>query len=181
MAARALRAWVPLAVLATVMAAILYGVAQQQLRDGADDPQLQLAEESVARLAAGAPASAVAAPEPVDLAVSAAPWVAVYDRDRRPLAASARLDGEILPFPVTVLDNARPGHPDRITWMPRPGVRQATVVVAWTGGWVVSGRSLLRVEEREGRVAQLVAAGWLASLVLTAAATLAVAHPAFER
>lgn len=181
MAARALRAWIPLAVLATVLAGTLYGVAQQQLRDGADDPQVQLAEDSAAQLAAGAPASAVAPPGPVDLAVSGAPWVAVYGLDRRPLAASARLDGGILPYPVAVFDNARPGHPDRVTWMPREGVRQATVVVAWTGGWVVSGRSLRRVEEREGRVAQLVAAGWLACLVLTAAAALAVAHPAFER
>jgi len=39
----ALKAWVPLAVVATVMAGMVYGVAQQVLRQSANDPQIQLA------------------------------------------------------------------------------------------------------------------------------------------
>jgi len=56
---------------------------------------------------------------------------------------------------------------------PRPGVRAATVVVGFKGGWVVAGRSLRLVEEREDLVGRLAIAGWLAALVATAVAGLA--------
>ena len=48
------------------------------------------------------------------------------------------------------------------------GVRAATVVVGFRGGWLVAGRSLRLVEERADHLLSLALAGWLAALVGTA-------------
>ena len=98
----------------------------------------------------------------------------VYGPDRKQLAGSARLDGKVVEYPTSVLDNAPAGgRRDEVTWQPRPGVRAATVVVGFKGGWVVAGRSLRLVEEREDLVGRLAIAGWLAALVATAVTVLA--------
>jgi len=169
-----LRHWLPLAVAATVLAATAFTIGQQILRSDANDPQMQLAEDAAARLQAGAsPAEVIPAGE-TDIASSLAPWVIVYGPDRKPHAGSARLDGQLADYPVSVFDNAAPGsHSHAVTWQPRSGVRAASVVVGFKGGWVVAGRSLRLVEEREDLVGQLAIAGWLASLVATAVAVLA--------
>jgi hypothetical protein len=171
MPANFLRRWLPLAAAVTVLAAMTFGIAQQVLRSDANDPQVQLAEDAAARVAAGVPATEVVPSVPVDIAASLAPWVIVYGPDRNPLpgADSALLDGKPADYPASVLGNVQPGGGrDEVTWQPRPGVRAATVVVAFKGGWVVSGRSLRLVEERESAIMGLSVAGWLAALAATA-------------
>ena len=169
-----LRRWLPLAVVATVLAGTAFTIDQQILRTGANDPQVQLAEDAAAELQAGANPAAVLPSAHVDIAGSPASWVMVYGPDRKQLAGSARLDGKVVEYPTSVLDNAPAGgRRDEVTWQPRPGVRAATVVVGFKGGWVVAGRSLRLVEDREDPVGRLAIAGWLAALVATAVAVLA--------
>ena len=171
---RFLRRWLPLAVAATVLAGTGYAIAQQVLRQGANDPQVQLAEDAAARLRAGAGAGEVVPAGEVDVASSLSSWILVYGPDRRLIAGSARLDGRPAEYPISVFDNAPPGgRRDEVTWQPRPGVRSATVVVGFRGGWVVAGRSLRLVEERVDTLLGLALAGWLATLAGTAAAVLA--------
>jgi hypothetical protein len=174
MVPRFLRHWLPLAVAVTVLAGTAFTIGQQILRSDANDPQVQLAEDAAARLQAGAsPAQVIPAGE-TDIASSLAPWVIVYGPDRKQLAGSARLDGKLAQYPASVLDNAPAGgRRDDVTWQPRSGVRAASVVVGFKGGWVVAGRSLRLVEEREDLVGQLAITGWLAALVATAVAALA--------
>jgi hypothetical protein len=168
------RRWLPLAVVATVLAGTAFTIGQQILRSGANDPQVQLAEDAAAELQAGANPTDVLPSAHIDIASSLAPWVMVYGPDRRQLAGSARLDGKVVEYATSVLDNAPAGgRRDEVTWQPRSGVRAATVVVGFKGGWVVAGRSLRLVEEREDLVAQLAIAGWLAALVGGAVAVLA--------
>src|SRR5450759_5247636 len=71
--------FLPLAVLATLLAGLVYGVAQQGLRSGANDPQLRLAEDAARALDAGGDPSAVVGQGMVDVAASLAPFVVVYD------------------------------------------------------------------------------------------------------
>jgi hypothetical protein len=60
---RMVLAFVPLAVLATCLAGLIYVVVQQDLRTGANDPQRQLAEDAATKLNAGvAPSAIVTAP-----------------------------------------------------------------------------------------------------------------------
>ncbi|HEY8679719.1 MAG TPA: hypothetical protein VIN01_01575 [Candidatus Dormibacteraeota bacterium] len=171
---RFLRRWLPLAVVATVLAGSAFAIGQQLLRTGANDPQVQLAEDAAAQLQSGAAPSDVIPSATTEIATSLAPWVLVYGPDRKQLAGSARLDGKGVEYPTSVFDNAPAGgRRDEVTWQPRAGVRAASVVVGFNGGWVVAGRSLRLVEEREDALGQLAIAGWLAALVATALAVAA--------
>ena len=163
-----LRRWLPVAAAATVLAGTLYVVAQQQLRSDANDPQVQMAEDAATQgvtvAAAGLPA--------VDVKRSLAPWLIVYGPDRKAVGGSARLNGRLPDYPVSAFDNAPPGGRDMITWQPEPGVRAATVIVGFKGGWIVAGRSLRLVEERENSVGQLSLLGWLLAMVASAGAVI---------
>ena len=169
-----LRHWLPLAVAATVLAGSAFAIGQQMLRQGANDPQVQLAEDAAARLQAGAAAGDVIPSTETDIAASLAPWLIVYGPDRKLLAGSARLDGGRAGYPTSVFDNAPAGGSrHEVTWQPRAGVRAATVVVGFKGGWVVAGRSLRLVEERESGLGGIALAGWVAGLAATAVGVLA--------
>ena len=174
--ARALAIFAPLAVLATLSAGLVYVEVQQTLRSGANDPQVQLAEDAAARLDAGAAAgSVVGGSTMLDPSSSLAPFVIVFDSSRTVLAADATLDGGTPVPPRGVLDAAQPGSPNMVTWQPRSGVRIASVTVKWNGGWVLAGRSLRRVEEQEQNAELLAGAGWLVMLAALAAASVAAA------
>jgi hypothetical protein len=164
-----LRHWLPLAVGVTAIVGVAFGIGQQILRQGANDPQVQLAEDAAARLQAGAGTVDVVPSGETDIATSLAPWLLVYGADRKLVAGSARLDGGAADYPTSVFDNAPAGGSrDEVTWQPRAGVRAATVVVGFKGGWVVAGRSLRLVEEREDSLGGFALAGWLAALAGTA-------------
>ncbi len=175
LALRAAIAIIPLAVLATGLAGTVYLVAQQDLRSGADSPQLQLAEDAARALDAGASPSAVTGPATVDVARSLAPFVAVFGPDDKPLAWSGQLDGAAPTPPAGVLDHAAAGSPNRVTWQPRDGVRIATVTVRWGGGTVLAGRSLREVERLEDQDLLVVAAAWGATMAALIVACVAAA------
>ena len=173
---RALAFFLPVAVLATLTCGLIYAEVQQDQRSGANDPQFQLAEDAAARLNAGAsPASVVDTTRMVDLAASLAPFTIVFDGGHTPLATDATLDGGQPAPPAGVLDAARPGSPNAVTWQPRAGVRIAAVVMAWHGGTILVGRSLRRVEEQENNAELIAGAAWLFMLAGLAAASVAAA------
>ena len=64
---RAAALWVPLAVAVTGLSALVNGAVQQDLRQGANDPQIQMAEDAAAKLSAGAAPNAVVPNEQVEL------------------------------------------------------------------------------------------------------------------
>src|SRR5713101_7851125 len=80
---RAITLWVPIAVAVTGLTAVVYGAVQQDLRQGANDPQIQMAEDAAARLNAGATPDAVVPGESIDLAYSLRPYVMVFDEPGR--------------------------------------------------------------------------------------------------
>ncbi len=163
------RRWLPLAVAVTVLAGTAFTIGQQVLRGDANDPQVQLAEDAAARLQSGAGAGDVTPSGQTDIAASLAPWLLVYGPDRKLIAGSAQLAGKPVEYPTSVFDSAPAGgRRDEVTWQPVAGVRAATVVVGFKGGWVVAGRSLRLVEERADNLLSLALAGWLAALAATA-------------
>jgi hypothetical protein len=173
---RALAFFLPVAVLATLTCGLIYAEVQQDQRSGANDPQFQLVEDAAARLNAGAsPASVVDRTRMVDLAASLAPFTIVFDGGHKLLATDATLDGGQPAPPAGVLDAARPGSPNAVTWQPRAGVRIAAVVMAWHGGTILVGRSLRRVEEQENNAELIAGAAWLFMLAGLAAASVAAA------
>jgi hypothetical protein len=173
--------WVPLAVAVTGLAALVYGAVQQDLRQSANDPQAQLAEDAAARLDAGAAPDEVVPTGTVDMAVSLAPYVIVFDANARQVASSAQLHGSAPPFPASVMDAVRARGAEAITWQPESGVRSAVVVEPWRGGFVVAGRSLRLIEEREDHILLLSGGMWLLTLAATACAALLVGFIAAVR
>jgi hypothetical protein len=165
---RALFAWLTLGALATAVCLIVYLVAQQTWRTSANDPQIQLARDAAAALAAGKAVDTVVPRESVDMERSLAPFLIVFDSNGKVLAASATLRGNVPGVPKGVLDYVRDRGEDRITWQPIGGVRIASVIVSYAGsrsGYVLAGRSLEETERRVSQFGTLIAFAWGATLI----------------
>ena len=175
----ALRVWLPIAAAATILAGFGYGLVQQDIRTSANDPQWQMAEDAASALAAD-PGAVVVATAKVDMGRSLATYLITFDLPGNITAASVELGGTTPSPPIGSLTAARTtGAPNSFTWQPAydappaPSVRQAAVVVAYKGGYVLAGRSMRLVEERESTIEYLAFAGWLAALIGSATMTLA--------
>lgn len=165
-----LKYWLPLAAAITLICATIYVAVQQDLRMGLNDPQIQMAEDGARALAAGQAPAALIPPgvPPIDISLSLAPFLVIYDAQGKPIAASATLHNVPLDLPSGVFDYTRLHKEDRLSWQPEHGVRSAIVVVAVNGGqggFVLAGRGMRQVEDRESALTTQVGAGWAASLV----------------
>jgi len=166
----------------TVVIGTIYVVAQQSIRLGANDSQLQIAGDMVSLLQSGAKLSdiesQISALRKVDMDLSLAPFVGVYDESGKALATSGYVDGAPVTPPSGVFSEAmKRGGELRITLEPKKGVRIAAVVRAFDQaaygqgkGFVVSGKSLSEAENRIGKIGFLVLFGWIASLCVFACA-----------
>ena len=172
---RAIAFFLPLSVLATLSCGLVYVADQQNLRSGANDPQIQMAQDAASALDAGAQPTSLVSTGHVDVAHSLAPFLVIFDSSGRVLATDGQLDGHDPIPPSGVLASAANNPPDMVTWQPQSGVRIAAVVVPWQGGTVLAGRSLAQVEIREDNALLIVLAAWLAMLVALTLASLAAA------
>ena len=171
-----------LAGISTILALALYAIPQQVLRQGLNDPQIQLAGDLVARLEQGAAPAAVVPAGTIDMAQSLAPFVIVYDDQGHSLASQAVLNGTIPTPPSGVFDFVRQHGEERVSWQPirgsesRDGVRIAAVVHRVNGahpGFVLAGRNMREVEARESQVAHMAGLTWLGMIALVLVGTLA--------
>jgi len=143
-----LRHWFPLAVVATAFCGLVYVAVQQELRQNANDPQIQMAQDTADALAGGAPLESVMPTAKIDVSRSLAPFLIVYNQQGEAMVSSGLLHGETPPLPPGVLDFASHNGEDRVTWQPEPGVRIAAVVVPVDRpdrSFVLAGRSLREV------------------------------------
>ena len=167
----ALRRWLPLATAIVAVLAVAYALVQQVERAGANDPQIQMAEDAAAALDAGRTPAQVGGPAVIEMSRDLAPFVLVYDRAGQLVFNGAVLDGAVPHFPEGAL---RPGE-GRVTWQPRAGVRLAAVSRSYSAGFVVAARSLREVEARIDALTMLAAIGTLGALLVSFAAALVVA------
>ncbi|HTY39843.1 MAG TPA: hypothetical protein VMC43_02005 [Candidatus Paceibacterota bacterium] len=170
--------FLPVLVAVTLFAGLIYGVAQQIVRQSANDPQVQMAEDAAVALAGGmAPSVLLPNTPPVDIATSLSPYLIVFDGRGTPIAASGRLHGNIPVPPPGVLEYALAHGEDRLTWQPERDVRIAAVVRPYAGaqaGFVLAGRSLRETESRTGALLKMVLLGWLFTLGAVLCAVLLV-------
>ena len=169
-----LQHWLLVAIIVTGLIGLLYAAVQQNLRQSANDPQIQMAEDTAAKLAEGQSVQNVVPSEKVDIAKSLAPYLIIFDANGNPIASSAQLDGQTPTLPSGVFDSVRQNGEDRITWQPQAGVRSAVVVTQFKGstsGFVLAGRSLREVEKREDGLMQILVAGWVVMMLVTFVAT----------
>jgi hypothetical protein len=177
----------------TGVCALVHIAVQQNLRQGANDPQVQLAEDAAAAITGGTQIDQVVPTQKVDISHSLAPWMAVYTNTGVPLLSSGQLNGEVPQLPTGVFDTSNwesvvshhltvfysyPADENRFTWQPQPGVRQAVVLVHYDSqngvGFVAVGRSLREVEARESQLTLEVFVAWAGILLVLLVASIAV-------
>ncbi len=149
-----------------VLCALIYVSIQHVLRMDANDPQIQISEDTAVMLSRGYTPDAVMPQTKVDIAMSLAPFMIVYDKDKMVLASSGILDGRTPSLPSGVLTYVSLHGEDRFTWQPRMGVRIAAVVTQYKNGFVLIGRNLREVEKREDDLMKQVLIGWVGMVIL---------------
>jgi len=159
--------WLPLAIASAGLCGLAYLTVQQSLRMGANDPQIQMAEDAASALNGGASMDSIVPSAKVELSTSLAPYYMIFDDSGKVLASSASLHGAVPVYPSGVLEYTRRNGEDRVTWQPENSVRMATVVVRSNNGFVLAGRSLREVEKRESQVQLLSGLAMLAIWVTT--------------
>ena len=132
----------------------VYASVQQSLRESANDPQIQMAEDAANDLKNGqAPAGVVGRGNIIDISESLSPFLIIYDSTGLPLESPAKLDDTVPVPPKGVFQYALKHGQDSVTWHPERDVRIASVIQSYrsesTSGFVLAGRSLREVEKRE--------------------------------
>ena len=170
---KVLVSWLPLAFVGTMVVGAVYVAVQQDMRQGANDPQIQMAEDAASQLKAGSSVALVTSSMKVDPQTSLAPFLIIYDSKGNVVSSQASIDGRTPELPSGVLDNTKTNGESRITWEIADGTRMATVVSYYDGpnsGYVLAGRSLREVEIRENKLSLQMGLMWvtgmLGSLVL---------------
>ena len=170
-----LLSWLPFGVTITLLCGIVYVSVQQGYRSTANDPQIQMTEDLSALLTSGASAQDLLSGFPrVEMSVSLAPFIQVYDQDKKLLFSNGFLGKESPTPPAGVLDFAKSHGTNRLTWMPRPDTRSATVIKYYKGqaheGFVLAGRSLREIEIRVKNLTTGLVIGWLVTIIASLAA-----------
>ena len=158
-----------LAGLATVLALALYAIPQQLLRRGADDPQVEMADNLVGQLEQGITAGSAVPADKIEIAHSLSPFVIAFDDQGHPIASQAALNGQTPTLPKGTLDYVREHGEYRFTWRPSGATRIAAVVQRVHGdhpGFVLAGRSLREESVRQIVVKQMATLAWIAMLAL---------------
>lgn len=156
--------WLPLALITTLLSGLIFNTVRQSIRQAADDPQIEMAEDTAAALNAGVRPQSIIPAGRINIAQSLAPYLIIYNQSRYPLISSGVLDDRIPVPPSTAFKEAASNGKNRITWEPKPGVRSAVTIVPYQGnppGYVLAGRSLREVEKREQQIYETVFWGWL--------------------
>ena len=165
-------AWLPFAVLVTALCGLVYATVQQNYRQNANDPQIQMAEDIADALETGkSPASFVSvAPVQSDIAKTLAPFVIIFDDSMHPIVSTAIVSGKTPIPPSGIFDFVKSHGEERLTWQPAEGVRIAAIVRFFAGsepGFVLVGRSLREVEKREAQLGFFCLVAWIGLLVTT--------------
>lgn len=159
---KVLRLTLPLALFSAVVFVGMYGAVQQNIRQSANDPQIQLAEDSAATFSNN---RVVMYPQPIDIAVSLEPFVMSFDKNGKPIYSSGMLDAKIPIVPSGVFTTTAQKGETRFTWEPKNGVRIAAVVVKSKNGYILSGRNIREVEKREDVLGHEMLLGWMVSII----------------
>ena len=164
-----LKAWLPFAVTISAFCLLVYAAVQQAYRQSADDPQVQMANDAVLALSNGHQAELLIPATKVSVADSLAPFLIIYDNSGNEVASSAVLGGQTPALPDGVLDSTKQLGENRISWQPRNGVRIATVIVSYKDWFVLAGRNMREVEQREAQVSTFAGITWVVAMLGTLA------------
>ena len=157
-----------LIVIITIIFLIIYAVVQQTYRTGANDPQMQMAQEINSKLEQNRSIEKFFA-DTIDIAQSLSVFNVLYDYAGKPIRSSGYLNNKMPELPQGVLEFAKKNTEHDVTWQPEPGVRMAMVIVSSNSApvsFVASGRSLQEVEMRVHDLITIIFFGWMICVAL---------------
>ncbi len=171
-----LKIWIPLAAAVTLLSGLVYLLVQQDVRLSANMPQVQLADDIAFQMGENGSSAIFRSRNPVEISTGLAPYVLLFDNSGKLVTSSATLHGQQPHPPQGILDYAFTYGENRVTWQPEKGIRQALVVVRYSGpksaGYVAVGRSLAEAEKIIDSLTLIAFLGWVTtsvtSLVLVA-------------
>lgn len=153
--------WLISFVIITGFSGFIYAAVQQDMRQGANDPQIQMAEDTAQMLNDH---KFISISEKINIADSLAPFRIVYDKNGKVTGSEAQLHGNTPELPQGIFDNVKNGGEERFTWQPESGVRIAAVVTSYIDGYVLAGRNIREVENREHKLMLQVSGVWIAAV-----------------
>ncbi len=149
----------------TIFFGTIYITLQQSLRIGANNPQIQLAQDAAESLNNGInPVSF--ADSRVDIVKSLSPFIIIYSKSGHAITGNGYLNNKIPTIPDGVLQNSDGKDYSFVTWQPQDKTRIASVSVSAKNYYVLSGRSLKEVEKQIQTMTVYVLLGWFSSIVL---------------
>lgn len=163
--------FLPFAVAITLLSGFTFATGQQVIRQSANDPQVQLAEDTARSISQGSNINPGAFSNKVDISKSLAAFIIIFDSKGNVIASNAIDNGKVPPFPKGALTYAHDHGENVVSWETSSGARSATVIVPFkntsSSGYILVGRSLRGVEARVERLAKMTALGWLATMIAT--------------
>lgn len=126
---------------------------QQNYRQTANDPQIQMAEDAAAALNHGASPDRLLPNTKVDKEHSLAPFIIIVNKQRQIVTTNAESGTDSILPPMGVFDNVDAHGEQHLSWQTAQGVRFAAVVTPASQGYVIAARSLKEVERREHNLA----------------------------
>jgi len=173
--------WIFAAAVITVVFGTIYVAVQQDIRQGANDPQIEIAQDSAKALSLGlAPDDLLGAAPRTDISNGSSPFIMVFDSTGTLIASTAQNGTNTPPVPPAgVFASVRASGEDRITWQTSSGLRFAAVIDRWsvatssvgqqTSGFVLAARSISEIEKRESKTATIAFVGWIISILISLA------------
>src|SRR5271154_1856176 len=113
---RILKRWYPLAFAVTVVCALAYAAVQQDYRQSANDPQIQMAEDAAAALASGTAAQTLVPSDTVNIGTSLAPYLVFYSASGTPVMGNGLLNGALPNLPQGLFTYTAGAGEDHVTW-----------------------------------------------------------------
>lgn len=137
--------WLIFSAMISSFCLLVYWAVQQDMRLGAYDPQIQMAEDNAVALGAG---QSVSINNSVNVATSLAPFMVLYNSRGQVVSSGVKLNGQTPDLPQGVFDVVKANGEARFTWQPQDGVHIATIVTKYNNGFVLAGRNMREVESR---------------------------------
>ena len=156
------------AVILTGIFSTMFVLVQQLGRMQANDTPTLLATQVAKQLDAGLGLTSINMGA-TDLANNPIPFVIIYDKQGKAVGGSGYLNAKLAVAPKGVLEHAKTGKNNVVTWQPKSGVRIASVTAVAKDYYVLGGQSLKATENHASQLLKLTVLGYGVSLAVLAA------------
>ena len=157
--------WIIIICIVTFNCLLVYIVAQQTLRLGANELPAQFAIETSIELQNSKSIDEIIQKEKVDISKSLSTFVMIYDGNKNLVASSGIMDSIDPTYPKGVLEYVDKNNESRVTWQPREGFRFASVAIKYENGYIVAAKSLSETENLIDKIGEMIVLVWLACTI----------------